>query len=98
MNMQSLMAQAQKMQRDITKKKEELDRMEFEGNSEWVSVVLYGNKTMKNINRKQKTIADQDDIEVLQDMIKIAIDDALKKIDVEYNNKMGMYSGMNGLF
>ena len=31
MNMQNLMAQAQKMQRDITKKKEEIDKMEFFG-------------------------------------------------------------------
>ena len=38
MNMQNLMAQAQKMQRDITKKKEELDNSTFEGVSEWVKV------------------------------------------------------------
>ena len=34
MNMQNLMAQAQKMQRDITKKKEEIDNSTFEGDSE----------------------------------------------------------------
>ena len=38
MNMQALMAQAQKMQRDITKKKEEIDKMEFNGKSELVDV------------------------------------------------------------
>ena len=36
MNMQNLMAQAQKMQRDIENKKKELDSMEFVGHSEWV--------------------------------------------------------------
>ena len=34
---------------------------------------------------------------MLQDMSKIAIDNALNKIDKEYTEKMGMYSSMNGL-
>ena len=44
MNMQNLMAQAQKMQRDITKKKEEIDNSTFEGDSEWVKVEINGKK------------------------------------------------------
>ena len=36
--MQNLMAQAQRMQREITAKKEELEKMEFVGKSEWVEV------------------------------------------------------------
>ena len=40
MNMQNLMAQAQKMQRDITAKKDELEKTEFTGKSEWVEVVF----------------------------------------------------------
>ena len=45
MNMQNLMAQAQKMQRDITKKKEEIDKMEFEGSSELVNIKVNGKKS-----------------------------------------------------
>ena len=40
MNIQNLMAQAQKMQKDITKKKEEIDNSTFEGTSEWVTVEI----------------------------------------------------------
>ena len=44
MNIQNLMAQAQKMQKDITKKKEEIDNSTFEGTSEWVTVEIKGKK------------------------------------------------------
>ena len=40
MNMQNLMAQAQKIQREITQKKEELEKMEFTGKSEWVEITF----------------------------------------------------------
>ena len=97
MNMQSLMAQAQKLQRDITKKKEEIEKTEFEGKSEWVEVVFTGDRKLKSFKVLKDNIVDQDDIEMLQDMSKIAIDNALNKIDKEYTEKMGMYSSMNGL-
>ena len=42
MNMQQIMQQAQRMQRDITKKKNEIDSMSFTGNSEWVEIVFNG--------------------------------------------------------
>ena len=44
MNMQQIMQQAQRMQRDITKKKEEIDGMEFLGKSEWVEIVFNGKR------------------------------------------------------
>ncbi len=97
MNMQSLMAQAQKIQRDISKKKEELDKAEFEGKSEWVNIVLYGNKTIKSIRVLREELTDKDDIEMLQDMLKIAFDDAIKQIDSEYERVMGPYANMGGL-
>ena len=98
MNMQQLMAQAQKMQRDITKKKEEIDNMEFEGNSELVDVVLSGNKRVISIKIKTAGPLDSDDIEALEDMIKIAITDAISKIDKETDKQLGSYgNGLGGL-
>jgi hypothetical protein len=97
MNMQNLMAQAQKIQRDIQKKKEELDKTEYEGNSEWVKVVLLGDKTIKSIKITKDSLPDAEDVEMLQDMIKIAFDDACKKVDKDYEDKMGMYANMGGL-
>lgn len=97
MNMQSLMAQAQRLQKDITKKKEEIDKTEFEGNSQWVTVIFTGDRKLKSVKISNTEISGEEDIEMLQDMLKIAIDDAMNKIETEYTNKMGMYGQMNGL-
>ena len=97
MNMQALMQQAQKMQKDLQKKQEELEKMEFEGKSEWVTVTLNGKKKLNNIKIVANNL-DADDIEMLEDMIKIAFQDALQKVDKEYDNKLGMYGKqLNGL-
>ena len=50
MNMKNLMAQAQKMQKDIQKKQEEINSMTFVGESEWVEVTLKGDKSIVKVN------------------------------------------------
>ena len=50
MNMQDLMAQAQRMQRDINKKKDELENTTFVGKSEWVEVTYNGAKVLQKIS------------------------------------------------
>lgn len=98
MNMQQIMQQAQRMQRDITKKKEEIDNMIFSGKSEWVEISFNGKREIKSF----KIIKDGDitdtDKEILEDMIMIAIKDAFLKIDKETESKMGQYASMSGLF
>ena len=98
MNMQQIMQQAQKMQRDITKKKEELDAMEFTGKSEWVEITFNGNKDVKAFKILKDGTIDNDDKEMLEDMILIAMKDAFSKIDKETENKLGQYASMSGLF
>lgn len=100
MNMQALMAQAQKMQRDITKKKEEIDNMEFQGNSELVEVLMSGKKEILSVKIKTNDGLDSDDIEALEDMIKIAVNDAILKVDKETEKQLGSYNtgGLGGLF
>lgn len=99
MNMQSLMAQAQKMQRDITKKKEAIDIMEFEGKSELVSVKVNGKKEIVSVKIDENAELSKDDIEVIEDMIKIAINQALSKVDEETEKQLGSYGGsLGGLF
>lgn len=99
MNMQSLMAQAQKMQRDLEKKKNELEKMEFKGNSEWVEVTFNGDKKLKDVKILKDGIIEEEDKEILSDMIQIAVKDALNKVDEETSKKLGNYaSAMNGLF
>lgn len=100
MNMQALMAQAQKMQRDITKKKEEIDNMEFEGSSELVSVTMSGKKEILSVKINCEGSLDSDDVEALEDMIKIAVNDAISKINKEIDSQLGSYNsaGLGGLF
>lgn len=97
MNMQQIMQQAQRMQRDITKKKEEIDKMEFLGKSEWVEIVFNGKREIKSFKILKDEI-DVDDKEMLEDMIMIAIKDAFSKIDKESESKLASYASMSGLF
>lgn len=99
MNMQSIMAQAQKLQRDITKKKSEIDATIFEGKSEWVEVKLNGKKELISLKILYEGSIEQDDKEILEDMVSIALKDAFGKIDKEIEDKLGSYgSSLNGLF
>lgn len=98
MNMQNLMAQAQRMQRDIMKKKEEVGKQLFTGKSELVEVTMNGNKEVTKVVIKNEDLTN-DDIEVLQDMIMIATNDAIKNVDQAMEKAMGQYgSALNGLF
>lgn len=98
MNMQSLMAQAQKMQRDIQKKQEEINNTEFEGKSEGFKVLLNGKKEILSLEIDRNVIKDAEDFDALEDMIKIAFTDAYKKIDKETESKLGAFAkGLNGL-
>ncbi len=98
MNMQNLMAQAQKMQRDIQKKKDEIDKKLFTGKSEMVEVVYNGKKEMVSIKILNANL-NSDDLEILEDMILLASRNAIEQIDKEIDEKMGSFgSGLGGLF
>ena len=83
MNMQKLMQEAAKMQRDITKKQEEINATNYEAQSGLVSIVLNGKKEIVSIKFDKNQINDADDIDALEDMIKLAFNDAASKIDKE---------------
>ena len=78
MNMQALMQQAQKMQREMEKAQKALEAKEFEVVSAGggIKVVITGAKEIKSIDL-DKDIVDPDDKEMLQDMIVVAINDAI---------------------
>lgn len=98
MNMQALMAQAQKMQKDILNKKEEINKKEFIGKSELVDVTVNGKKEVLSVKINSSVSLDSDDIEVLEDMIKIATNDAMRQVDKEVSDKLGSYGNqLNGL-
>lgn len=96
MNMNNIMAQAQKMQKDIEKKQREIQNNEYKGESQLVTVVLHGNKKVKSIEIKNKDNFDSDDLEMLEDMLRIAINDAIAKIEGDIEAKLGMYGKQIG--
>lgn len=101
MNMQAMLKQAQKLQRDMLKTQEEINNTEYTGKSSLVTVVANGKKEVKSIKIDSDEL-DKDDLEMLEDMIVVALNDAFKQIDKDTETKMGAYTkgvpGMNGLF
>ena len=81
-NMQNLMRQAQKMQADMQKKQEEAANTEFEVSAGGGAVIVKatGAKVIKEIIIK-KEVVDPDDVEMLQDLVLTAINEALRKAD-----------------
>ena len=98
MNMQALMRQAQNLQKDMMNTKNEIDNMSFTGKSSIVSVVVKGNKTIEKVTIDGDI--SNDDKEMIEDMLMVAINDAFKQIDDVTEEKMGKYSSMmpGGLF
>ncbi len=98
MNMNALMQQAKKMQEQMMKAQEELEQTEVVGVSGggMVTVTMNGKKEIKSI-KLDKTAVDPDDIEMLEDLIIVAIKDANTKADELSKDKMGGMAGMGGL-
>ena len=94
--MQAMLKQAQKLQNDMLKEKKAIDESLFDGSSALVDVKVYGNKKIESVIVKEEALTD---IEMLQDMIVIAINNAMEQIDKVVDQKMGKYTkGMPGLF
>jgi DNA-binding YbaB/EbfC family protein len=98
MNMNAMLKQAQAMQRDMMKAKEEVDNTTFEATNGFVTVTMKGTKEVTNV-KLDTTSIEADDIEMVQDMIMIAVNEASHKIDKLTEEKLGKYTkGMPGLF
>lgn len=98
MNIQSLMREAQKMQKNLQKTQDELSNSKYEGKSSLVTIVINGNKEILSVIINSNNTLDKDDIEMLQDMIMVAFNDASKKVDLDKEKKLGKYGqGLAGL-
>ncbi|MFD3450477.1 YbaB/EbfC family nucleoid-associated protein [Microbacteriaceae bacterium 4G12] len=102
-NMNNMMKQMQKMQKQMQQAQEELVQKTVVGTAGggMVTVVANGNKQILEVNIKEEVV-DPEDIEMLQDLVLAATNDALKKIDELTSATMGQFTkGMNlpgGLF
>lgn len=98
MNIQALMNQAKNMQKDMMKAKEEIDNMTFVGESSFVKVEVKGSKEVIKVTIDEDI--SNDDKEMIEDMIVIALNQAFHKVDEETEKKLGKYTSMmpGGLF
>ena len=94
-NMQAMMRQAQKMQQDALKAKEELDNSVFEGSASGglVKVEISGAYEMQSI-KIDPSVVDVDDIEMLEDLIVAAYNDAVSKLESAKASKLGAFGGL----
>ena len=98
MNMQAMLKQAQKLQKDMLATQEEINSKEFTGKSSIVTVKMNGKKELLDVKIDTGKL-EEDDVELLQDMITVAFNDAMNQINKETELKMGKYTqGMPGLF
>ncbi|MDD2627498.1 MAG: YbaB/EbfC family nucleoid-associated protein [Clostridia bacterium] len=97
MNMQNLMKQAQKMQADMQKKQAEVSSKEIETSAGGGAVIVKatGDKKIKEIIIDREVV-NADDIEMLQDLILTAVNEALNKADSMMQDGLGDFN-MPGL-
>jgi hypothetical protein len=101
-NMNQMMKQVKKMQEQMLKAQEELGNKTVEGSAGGgvVTVSMNGHKKVLGITIKPEAV-DPDDVEMLQDLVMAAVNDALNKADELASQDLGRFTGgMNipGLF
>ncbi|OPA73561.1 YbaB/EbfC family nucleoid-associated protein [Paenibacillus selenitireducens] len=101
-NMNNMMKQVKKMQEQMLKAQEELGTKVIQGTSGGgaITVEVNGHKKILNIIIKPEVV-DPDDIEMLQDLVMTAVNDALTKAEDMANDDMGKFTGgmkIPGLF
>ncbi|WP_163651781.1 YbaB/EbfC family nucleoid-associated protein [Listeria sp. PSOL-1] len=96
-NMQGMMKQMQKMQKEMAKAQTEVEATEFTGTAGggMVTVKVTGKREVLAVTIKEDVV-DPEDIEMLQDLVLTATNDALKQVEDTTSQKMGKFTqGMN---
>jgi nucleoid-associated protein EbfC len=93
-NMANLMKQAQKMQRDMEKLQEELKEKTVEASvgGGTVTVVANGKKEIQQIKINPEVV-DADDVEMLEDLVLTAVNEAIRKAEEMVSSEMGKITG-----
>jgi nucleoid-associated protein EbfC len=98
-NMNNLMKQAQKMQRQMEEKTKEIEQKEWEASAGGGAVVVRvsGKKEVLSVKLKEEVV-DPDDIEMLEDLIVAATNEALREMEEETSSVMdSVTGGLGGL-
>ena len=98
MNMNNLMKQAQRMQRQMQEDQQALEEQEFTAKAGGgvVEVVMTGKREVRSVTLKEEVV-DPEDIEMLQDLIVAAVNEALKKVEDAQAAAMQKLSGAMGM-
>ena len=97
MNLQAMMKQAQKIQKEMMDVKANIESTIYEGKSSFVTVEMTGDKKIKKVKIDADEI-EKEDIELLEDMICVAVNSAIDKINKDLDDKFGKYTqGFTGL-
>lgn len=101
-NMNNLMKQAQRMQRQMEEGQKELEIREFTAKSGGgaVEATVNGKKELVKLNISEEAV-DPDDVEMLQDMIVAAVNEAMRKAEADQSANMAKLTGglnLGGLF
>ncbi|MBS7304812.1 MAG: YbaB/EbfC family nucleoid-associated protein [Clostridiales bacterium] len=97
-NMQAMLRQAQQMQQKLKEAQDELEELELEGTagSGMVKVVVNGKKIISSVTIDPKAV-DPDDVEMLEDLVMAAVNDAYSQADEEYERLMGPFQALGGM-
>lgn len=96
--MQNLMKQAQQMQQKLAEAQAELEETEVVGSASGglVQVTANGKKTVLSVSIKAEA-CDPDDVEMLEDLVMAAVNDAYAKAQAEEDRIMAPFAAMKGL-
>ena len=92
MNMQAMLKQAQNMQKQMLNEQEKINNTTFYGENGLVKVTMKGTKRIEKVEIAKEADFSVDDLEMLEDMIMVAVNDALSQIDKETEAKLGKYT------
>jgi nucleoid-associated protein EbfC len=91
MNIKQLMKQAQQMQDQMQRQMQSI-RVEGTAGGGMVKAEMSGNKELLSITIDKEAV-DPDDVEMLQDLVKAAVNEASRKVDEEMQSSMGAMTG-----
>ncbi len=93
-NMNNMMKQVQKMQKEMQKTQAELEEKEVEASAGGgaITVKANGKKMITSISI-QPDVVDPDDVEMIEDLVMAAVNEALRKADDMVNSEMGKLTG-----
>ena len=95
-NMNNMMKQLKKAQENMQKKQEEIEATTLEVDKGMVKVEITGKKEITAITIDPEVV-DKDDVEMLEDLIMVAVNEAISKADDLMNTEMGKLTGGLGI-